>query len=164
MKHLFKFNESNTMKTLVIYAGSFNPFHRGHLDITQKADKIFGKENVLLAVGMNPEKDASFESVQERAKSISTKFQRPVEAYDTFLHEFVEEKEKQGYNVVIIRGLRNSADLAYEDIQMKYIRDFKPDVTEIFIVGDHKYDHISSSAIRGLEKFRKGSGSKYLPD
>ena len=37
-------------KILAIYAGSFNPFHVGHLNIVEKAEKIFGKENILIAI------------------------------------------------------------------------------------------------------------------
>jgi len=42
------------MKTLAIYPGSFNPFHIGHLNIVEKAQDIFGVDNVLVAIGNNP--------------------------------------------------------------------------------------------------------------
>ena len=41
------------MKKIAIYAGSFNPFHIGHLNIVKKAEKIFGEGNVLIAIGVN---------------------------------------------------------------------------------------------------------------
>ena len=44
------------MKTIAIYPGSFNPFHVGHLNIVQKAERIFGYGNVIVAMGMNPDK------------------------------------------------------------------------------------------------------------
>ena len=42
------------MKTIAIYPGSFNPFHIGHLNIVEKTERIFGKGNVVVAMGINP--------------------------------------------------------------------------------------------------------------
>ena len=149
------------MKTLAIYAGSFNPFHIGHLNIVEKAEKIFGKGNVLIAIGINPEKSNSGD-VLSRALEISDKIKRNVEVYTTFLHELIEKKQAEGYKVVLIRGLRNGDDLAYEDNQLKFIKDFKKDIDVVFFRCDEEFQHISSSAIRSLQSFRPGSGDKYL--
>jgi len=149
------------MKTLAIYAGSFNPFHIGHLNIVEKSEKIFGKGNVLVAIGVNPEKVNSGSSLS-RALEISDKIKRSVEVYTTFLHELIEKKESEGYKVVLIRGLRNGDDLSYEDNQLKFIRDFKKDIDVVFLRCDEEFQHISSSAIRNLQSFRPGSGDKYL--
>lgn len=146
------------MKTIAIYPGSFNPFHIGHLNIVEKAERIFGKGNVIIAIGINPEKASSDLS---RSYEISTKTGRPVEIYKSFLHEFIEAKESEGYNVVLVRGLRNGDDLAYEDNQLKFIKDFKKDINVVFFRCDEEYSHISSSAIRNLQSFRPGSGDKY---
>jgi len=148
------------MKTLAIYAGSFNPFHIGHLNIVEKAEKVFGKGNVLIAIGVNPEKSKS-ENLLLRASEINSKTGRPVEVYTTFLHELVEKKESEGYKVVLVRGLRNGDDLAYEDNQLKFINDFKKDIDVVFFRCDEQFAHISSSAIRNLQSFRSGSGDKY---
>ena len=149
------------MKTLAIYPGSFNPFHIGHLNIVEKAERVFGKGNVLIAIGTNPEKSTGDNSL-ERALDISNKIERSVEVYTTFLHELIEKKESEGYNVILIRGLRNGNDLEYEDNQLKFINDFKKNVNVVFFRCDEKYSHISSSAIRNLESFRKGSAKEYL--
>ena len=87
------------MKTLAIYAGSFNPFHIGHLNIVEKAEKVFGEGNVLIAMGVNPEK-AKSEDLLSRSVEIANKTGRTVEVYTTFLHELVEKKEAEGYKVV----------------------------------------------------------------
>jgi pantetheine-phosphate adenylyltransferase len=151
------------MKTLAIYCGSFNPFHIGHLNIVDKMEKIFGYGNILIAIGVNPTKPQSdISELEDRAKSLSTKIDVPVIVYDTFLHELINKKEEEGYKVVLVRGLRNGDDLDYEDNQLKFIEDFKKDINVVFIRCDAQYEHISSSAIRSLESFRKGSSSKYL--
>lgn len=74
----------------------------------------------------------------------------------------IEKKESEGYKVVLIRGLRNGDDLAYEDNQFKFIKDFKKDIDVVFFRCDEEFAHISSSAIRNLQSFRPGSGDKYL--
>lgn len=155
------------MKTLAIYAGSFNPFHIGHLNVVEKAERIFGEGNVLIAIGVNPEKVNNYGSGRWdrnpllRAREISDKIKRTVEVYGTFLHELIEKKESEGYKVVLVRGLRNGDDLAYEDNQLKFINDFKKDIDVVFFRCDEEFQHISSSAIRNLQSFRPGSGDKY---
>jgi len=157
------------MKTLAIYPGSFNPFHKGHLNVVEKAERVFGKGNVLIAIGTNPEKIVtpgiiSTDNSKERALEISEKTGRNVEVYDVFLHELIERKESEGYKVILVRGLRNGNDLDYEDNQLKFIEDFKneDDLNVVFFRCDEEFSHVSSSAIRALESFRKGSGEKYL--
>ena len=149
------------MKTIALYCGTFKPFHIGHLNIVEKAENIFGKGNVIIGIGINPEKIQE-EDPQIRRKNIEDKIGRTVIVYEIFTHELIENYEKQGYKVVLIRGLRNGDDLAYEDNQLKFIRDFKKEINVVFFRCDEQYEHISSSAIRNLESFRKGSGSKYL--
>jgi pantetheine-phosphate adenylyltransferase len=151
------------MKTIAIYPGSFNPFHKGHLNILQKAKRIFGDSNVIIAIGQNPNKPNQSDSeIISRVKEISEKTTTSVEIYQSFLHEYIESLEKYGFNVVVVRGLRNGADLDYEVNQMRFIDDFKKDVNAVYITCDKEFEHISSSAIRTLQSFKPGSGDKYL--
>src|SRR5574343_354989 len=142
-------------KTLALYCGSFNPFHIGHLNIVEKAERIFGKDNVLIAIGINPGKVKPEEvgDITEKAIELKNKINREVVVYTTFLHEFIEEKEKEGYNIILIRGLRNGDDLSYENNQLKYINEFKSGINVVFIMCDEEYNHISSTSIRQLESF-----------
>jgi pantetheine-phosphate adenylyltransferase len=151
-------------KKLGIYAGSFLPFTVGHLNILQKAERILGKGNILVAIGCNPAK-TSITDNSGRAKELSEKIGCEVIAYTTFLHEIILQKEEEGYDVVLVRGLRNGEDLSYEDNQLKFIREFLPEnyyLNTIFLMSDEEYKHISSSAVRQLESFRQGSASQYV--
>lgn len=147
------------MKTIAVFAGSFNPFHIGHLNIVQKAEDIFGKGNVIIAFGVNPDKidpdkrDSYLKEVVDKCHQLQTKIGRQVEVYKGFLHDFVTELENEGNNVVLVRGLRNGDDLDYEVNQLRFINDFKKGVKTTFIVCDKEYEHISSSAIRKLKEF-----------
>jgi pantetheine-phosphate adenylyltransferase len=145
------------MKTIALFCGTFSPTHIGHLNILEKAERIFGKGNVILAIGLNPDKMANrslfLKEREEDAKILSNKIGREVIVYNKFLHQVVEEYEKEGYDVVIIRGLRNGDDLDYEVNQMRFINDFKKNINVVYITCDKEFEHISSSAIRKIDAF-----------
>lgn len=146
-------------ETLALYCGTFSPFHIGHLNILEKAEAIFGKENVITCVGRNPNKAKEYYSAISTLKAFEN---RETIVYSGFTHKLIEGYENIGYNVVLIRGLRNGDDLAYEDNQLRYMKDFKPNIKCIFIRCDEEFEHISSSSIRALEEFQEGSANKYL--
>ena len=161
-------------KKIAIYPGSFNPFTIGHLNILEKAEAIFGKENVIIAVGINPTKfdpqtlQALIEGqmkLEELGQIRNIKMNLPskkVEGYISLLTDYVWEKEKEGYDVTVVKGLRNGDDLDYEVNQLRFMEDMKPDIKVMFIVCNKEYEHVSSSAYRALEAFKLGSGHRYL--
>ena len=65
-------------------------------------------------------------------------------------------------DVTVIRGLRNGHDLDYEANQLSFLKEIKPDIKVVYIPCDKKYEHISSSAIRSLEKFDEKLSKQYL--
>lgn len=162
------------IKKIAIYPGSFNPFTVGHLNILNKAEAIFGKENVIIAVGINPEKitNEALEAIRKkiynpnldpRVQAIKMNLpSKNAEGFIGFLTDYVWEKENNGYDVTIIKGLRNGDDLDYEVNQLRFMEEMKPDVKVIFITCDKQYEHVSSSAYRMLESVRAGAGHKYL--
>jgi pantetheine-phosphate adenylyltransferase len=151
-------------KKIGIYAGSFSPFTVGHKNILEKAERILGKGNVVVAIGSNPAK-TSITDFSEKSQKLSEKLGTTVISYSCFLHELILQKEEEGYEVVLVRGLRNGEDLAYEENQLKFIYEFLPKdyyLNTIFLMSDEQYKHISSSAVRQLEAFRPGSGEQYV--
>lgn len=156
-------------KKIAIYPGSFNPFTIGHLNILEKAEAIFGKENVIIVVGVNPDKvsvayttSGTFIS-DPRIKTIELNLpSKKVEGFCGFLTDYIWEKEKEGFDVTVVKGLRNGDDLDYEVNQLRFMEEMKPDVKVLYLVCDKQYEHVSSSAYRALEKVREGAGHKYL--
>jgi len=145
-----------TKPTVALFAGSFHPFHIGHLNIVEKAERIFGIGNVRICLGLNPEKMDNIDyitTIETRCQELRDKLDKPVETYEGFLHSHIEKWEAKGYNVVLVRGLRNGDDLDYERNQLRFIDDFKKDVNTAFVVCDGEFEHISSTAIRTLKKF-----------
>lgn len=134
-----------------VFAGSFNPFHKGHYNVLQKGEKLFDK--VIIAFGKNPDKS-------ERSWDIpKTIINRQLAEYNGLLTDFIDSL---GYDVTVLRGLRNSTDFQYEQNQYRYIQELKPDIKIVNIFCDKEFEHISSSGIRTLEKFNKHQG--YLLD
>lgn len=126
-----------------IYAGTFEPFHKGHKNILDKSEKIFDK--VIIAKGVNSDK-VKIGPVFYLGDIQELKYHQ-IEKFDGFLTTFIN---KLGYDVTLIRGLRNSTDLQYEMTQFQYLQDMKPDIKIVNIFCDKEFEHISSSAIRNL--------------
>lgn len=140
-----------------VYAGSFNPFHNGHLNILSKAQKLFDK--VIVAQGVNPEKrtdDTGNISSVNILEFVQT------EQFSGLLTEYVNVKEEYA-DITLIRGLRNGNDLAYESNQLRFMEYLKPNLKVVFILCDKEYEHISSSALRNLEKVEEGLSKPYVP-
>lgn len=154
-KILFLINYIDNYKPKIgIYAGSFNPFHKGHLNILQKAEKIFDK--VIIAYGNNPDKpDREIESVKE------LRFRETV-SYNTLITTYLDKVKAFGCDVSLIRGLRNGNDLNYESVQTSFIQDIRPNTKIVYFTCDKKFEHISSSAIRSLAKFDEEQSNKYI--
>lgn len=126
-----------------IYAGSFNPFHFGHLDILLQAEKIFDK--VVIAHGQNPEKEA-------RNIVIPTTISNRENIKYSILPELLKEYSRMGCEVTLIRGLRNEYDLNYESNLISYIREYFHNLQVVLLLSNKEYDHLSSSSIRALQK------------
>lgn len=161
-------------KTLAIYPGSFNPFTVGHQDVLEKAEKIFGKENVIVSVGVNPDKIDKFtlgnkthevySNDDSRVKTIEGQLpSKTVEGYHCFLTEYVRlKREETGCEVVVIRGLRNGHDFDYEYNQIRHMWDQMPELNVMCLFADPINMHVSSSAYRAMEKMKNGAGHHML--
>lgn len=134
-----------------LYCGSFDPFHIGHKNILEKAEKIFDK--VIIARGKNPGKiQGDYKSFPDELKYYQ------IETYYKLLSDYINNLD---YDVTLIRGLRNATDLEYEKTQLQYLKDFKPDINVISIFCDKEFEHISSSAIKQLAKINIHLANKY---
>ncbi len=152
------------MITIGIYAGSFSPFHTGHLNIYHKSLKIF--DEVIVCIGINPEKD-NHEDTGKRCSEISRKIKSPVLHFTGLLTDFIKDikrSRKESTRVVLIRGLRNSDDLNYEMNQLRFMEelDHGHKVDVIFIPCDKEFEHVSSTAIKNIQKINPILSEKYL--
>ena len=127
-----------------VFCGSFNPFHKGHYNILQKAERIFDK--VIIAFGKNPDKTQRTWAIPDSIRN------RQLGEYSGLLTDYIASI---GHEVIVIRGLRNSTDFDYEQNQYRYIQELMPEINIVNIFCDKEFEHISSSGIRTLEKFNK---------
>jgi len=141
--------------TIAIYAGSFSPFHLGHLNIVHKASAIF--EKVIIARGINPEKDGELSAWNTEAlKNFETA------EFTGLLTQFIEQHSHYA-NVTLVKGLRNGDDLDYEVNQLRFMETMYPDLKVVFIQCDKEYEHISSTALRNLERIEPGLSKVFIP-
>jgi pantetheine-phosphate adenylyltransferase len=141
------------MKRIGIYAGSFNPFHVGHLHIAQEAQRIFDEVHVVWAG--NPEKNPS------------EKFPVPVaflekRNFKVYEHSGLITKlfAEDSYNeMTMIRGLRNGYDLQYESNYRKWVNEISP-VNFIYICCPANLEHVSSSELRTLYNLPSPEGKR----
>lgn len=153
-----------------IYAGTFNPWHKGHANILKKAEAIFDKVIVLFA--KNPGKPVTLNSLGVPVKSRFTSFAEMIEAYglqhhevDTYsglLVDYVKLVENDGCKATIIRGLRNGYDFDYELTQLRFMQDQNPKVSVVSITCDREFDYVSSTAIHNLEQLGCSDFSRYV--
>lgn len=134
------------MHTKALYTGSFDPLTNGHLNIIERAAKLY--DELTVGIIVNPSKKSMF-SLEERKSMIEETLSHlenvNVDCFSGLLADYVNEN---GFNVVV-RGLRAAMDFEYE-IQMAHMnaRLFDKHVETVFLMTDPKYSFISSSMMK----------------
>lgn len=156
---------STNKRKIGLYPGSFNPFHVGHLDIVKQAANVFDK--LIVAKGINGSKMIPGKIVPAFPLPITflTSFRHDVditvESYDTLLVDYIKKLETE-YDVTLVRGLRNGADLEYEQNIVAFLRGMHPQIKIIAFYCDPAFRHISSSALRDIKQFSETEYRKYV--
>ncbi len=142
-----------------IYPGTFDPITLGHLDIIDRASKIF--DRLVVSVVMNPEKHPLFE-IDERVELIK----KVVAAYPNVevgsSIELLADFARQYENPVIIKGLRNHIDYEYETTMAVFNKKLNPQLETFFITAKLEYTYVSSTAVRQLALYGADL-SDYVP-
>lgn len=135
------------MKIAVI-PGSFNPPTLGHLNIIERACRIFDMVYVVAMINENKKTDFTMDESYEMLKLIGAKFQNlAVEKYSGMLYEYVLSKKADA----IVKGIRSENDLQYEKNMAKYNK-YKSGVDTLLLMADEKYSDISSTKVREMVK------------
>ena len=132
---------------LAVFPGSFDPLTNGHLDLINRASRLFDK--VIVAVLRNPGKEPLF-SLNDRLAILNEVFAgRPeieVAAFEGLLVEFLRAKGAS----VVIRGIRSAGDIDYERHMALTNHHMFPAADTILLLPAAEFGHISSSLVREI--------------
>lgn len=130
--------------------GSFDPVTCGHLDIFERASKMF--DVLIVAVFHNPNKKPLF-SMEERVELLRDATNHipniRVDGFSGLLNEYVHSQNSN----VIVRGLRALSDFEYEFQRALLIKNVDPSMETVFMMTSSDYSFVSSSGIKELAKF-----------
>ena len=144
----------------IIYPGTFDPITNGHLDIAERASKLF--DELIFVVANNSDKQQLF-SVAERMEMISRSTVHlsniKVETTKILTVDFAKENSA----LAIIRGLRHVSDFEFEFQMAMMNYNLNPDITSMFMMPDEKYIHLNSTVIKDVVRLG-GDISDYVPE
>lgn len=146
------------MKT-VVYPGTFDPITNGHIDLVERACKLFDK--VIVGIAESPNKKPLFslpERVELTNKALSGLKDVEVCGFDCLLADFVKQRGAAG----LIRGLRAVSDFEYEFQLANMNRALLPEMESIFLTPSEKFSYISSTLIREIASLG-GDISLFVP-
>jgi len=144
---------------VAVYAGSFDPPTFGHLDLVDRASKLFPR--VVVAIGVHPARVPLF-SVEERLglmQAICAPYKNVEVA--SFRGLLVDYGKSIGARV-IVRGLRAGTDFEYE-LQIAHANaDLRPEIDTVFLPTRTNYGFISATLVREIASYG-GDVSRYAP-
>lgn len=147
------------MSKSAIYPGSFDPFTLGHLDVVNRALKIF--DHIYIAIGDNKNKSTLFTS-EERKQHISEIFNGNSSITVTVFDELLVTFAKKMNVFAIVRGLRAVSDFEFE-FQMALInRVLEPKFESMFFMTSEKYSFLSSSIVKEIASRNSADLSQFI--
>jgi pantetheine-phosphate adenylyltransferase len=143
----------------VIYPGSFDPLTNGHLDVIQRAAKLF--DRVVVAVAKNESKSPLF-SLEERLEIVQQAVKGlpnvEADAFDGLLMEYVERRGGQA----VVRGLRAVSDFEFEFQLALMNRKLNERIETIFMMPKDTYTFLSSRIVKEIARLG-GDVSSFVP-
>lgn len=148
------------MEKIAIYPGTFDPITYGHVDIIERASKIFDK--VIIGVARETYKDCLFtldervELAQEATKHLPNVM---IESFTGLVVDYVKRRNSK----VMIRGLRAVSDFEYELQIALANRTLSEEIETVFLIPQSKYLYLSSSLVKQIIS-TGGSIKEYVPE
>ena len=147
------------MNEAALCAGTFDPITMGHLDVIERAARIFPR--IVIGVAASPGKNPLF-SPEERVGLVKACTAHlpgvEVESFSGLLVEFAEAKDVK----VIVRGLRAFSDFEYEFQMALTNRKLKSEIETMFLMPKQDYSYVSSSNVREIAKLG-GDIDQFVP-
>ena len=134
---------------IAVYPGTFDPITNGHIDLVQRAARLFGK--VIVAVADSSTKGPSFpmaDRIEYARQVLNHTNNIEVVGFDNLLADFMREQDAG----VILRGLRAVSDFEYEFQLASMNRHLISDVETLFLTPAEEYSFISSSLVKEIAR------------
>lgn len=130
---------------IALYPGTFDPITNGHIDLVQRAAKLF--DQVIVAIASNSKKNPRF-TLEERIKLAQDVLvgcpNVSVKGFEVLLVDFARQENA----TILIRGLRAVSDFEYEFQLASMNRNLAPDIESVFLMPADEYSFISSSLVK----------------
>lgn len=147
------------MQQSVIYAGTFDPITNGHLDIIERAAKLF--PHLIVAVAKNPSKNPLL-TLSERTQLVNQSCEHlmnvEVVAFSGLLADFA----KQHNAMTLIRGIRGSDDIDYEIQLAQLNNELLNGLETLFFPPSVQWRYLSSTMVREIYR-HQGDIEKFVP-
>lgn len=135
------------MKINAVYAGTFDPVTNGHLDIIERASRMYDK--LYVTIFDNPNKQTMF-TLEERIDLLKKATKQFNNVYIEYSHDLAVEYAKKKNAKVLVRGLRATNDFEYE-LQLAFSNQYLDDSIEmVFLMTRPNQSFISSSAVKEI--------------
>ena len=135
---------------IAVCSGSFDPVTIGHVDIFERASRMF--DELVVCVFHNVRKQACF-SIDERRRFLEAATAHlPNVRVDAFSGLLTDYMKHIGAHI-IVRGVRSIKDLEYEENEAHMLHHLDPGIETMFLLTNPAYSFVSSSGIRELMAF-----------
>ena len=145
---------------VAVYTGTFDPVHRGHMDVIERGSVLF--DRLIVGVGINPDKTTFFD-IDERVRliqEVSRKYPNvEVQKFDGLTVRFVRAAGAR----IMVRGLRTLSDMEYEFTMSLMNRNLDSEIETVFLMAKEEFSHVSSSLLRQIAQLG-GDLTKFLPE
>lgn len=145
---------------LALYPGSFDPFTLGHLDIAERASRLFGELEITVAENASKKglltSDERCEHIRESTAHLPNV---TVHAFSGLLATYAVDRGA----VALVRGMRQVSDFEYEFRMAFANRRLAPSIETVFLMTSEDYALISSSIVREIHHWG-GDISTFVPE
>lgn len=140
------------MEKIALYPGTFDPITNGHLDVIERASKLFDKIYVVIAI--NSKKTSLFNEKERLEMAREALIHLP--NVEVIFHSgLVVELARKVDAIAIIRGIRAVSDFEYEFQIALMNRKLCPEVYTLFMMPHERYTYLNSSIVRELARYRQ---------